>query len=198
MVGDRLRRTRLQQQLSIRQVADQAGISKTSVVQAEAGRTSRRSTYLKIAEVFGLHIDRLLMAPPAEEKPFAVHRKQDEAWFDLVDFAEGRLEGAETEATREQLAASGVSPLNILASRLEGGRIKPTIMELYRESPTRSHAGEEHVFVIAGTAVVGIGAARIELAQGESVTFWSAEPHFYAPAEDAALPVTILSVRVDA
>lgn len=195
LVGDRLRRTRIQQGLSIRHVAQAAEISKTSVVQVEAGRSSRRSTYLKVAAVFGLHIDHLMHPADAEEQPFKVHQNSQDVWFDLANFGEGALP---TDVPRDQLAQDGVVPLNILASRLEHGRIKPTVIELFHESPVRSHVGEEYVYVLEGKAIVGVGAARIELSAGESVVFWSAEPHFYAPQADSPLPVRVLSVRVDA
>ncbi len=195
MAGDRLRRIRLQQGMSIRQIADLAGISKTSVVQVEAGRTSRRSTYLKVAQVMGLHLEKLLEAKHNEERPYEVHRNADDAWFDLAKFDEGPLPAGVDMAklSREK----GVVPLNILGSRLEGGRIKPTILELYGPSPVRSHAGEEHVYILAGRALISVGDSRVELCEGESITFWSAEPHGYAPAEGSKLPVRLLSVRVD-
>ncbi len=196
-----MKRTRLQQRLSIRQLADLANISKTSVVQVETGRTSRRSTYLKIAEVLGLHLDHLLAEGTDSDKPYAVHRRSDDEWFDLANFGQGPLplETQEDSSERERLARdSHVSPLNILSSRLEQGRIKPTVIEVYERSETRTHAGEEHVFVLSGDAVVFVGNDSIELTQGESITFWSAEPHSYAPKSGTQLPVRLLSVRVDA
>lgn len=194
-----MRRTRLQQQLSIRQLADLAKVSKTSVVQVESGRTSRRSTYVKIAEVLGLHLDNLLQTS-TNEKPYAVHRRSDDVWFDLVDFASAPLpqKAQESADERVKLSRNGdVSPLNILQSRLEYGRIKPTIIEISGPSPARSHSGEEHVFVLSGSAVIQVGSDSIQLEEGESVTFWSAELHSYAPAEGSSLPVRLLSVRVD-
>jgi len=199
LAGDRLRRTRIQQQLSIRQIADLAQISKTSVLQVESGRTSRRSTYLKVAQAMGLHLDRLLQPGSPIEKPYAVHRKPDDSWFDMVTFGDGPLpENAQNApAERAKLAEEGVVPLNILQSRLERGRIKPTVLELYGPSPTRSHSGEEHVFVLSGQAMVRVGEDEIPLGEGESVTFWSSERHEYAPQPGSSLPVRILSVRVD-
>lgn len=200
-VGDRLRRTRQQQGLSIRQVAQLAGVSKTSVVQVETGRTSRKSSYLKVAEVFGLHLDHLAHAKSLDDQPFVVHRLEDDAWFDLANFGEGRLpaeaQGEGREERRRLATERGVVPLNILACRLERGRIKPTIMELYGASSARSHAGEEHVFVLEGSATITIGSAKVELQEGESVTFWSGEPHVYAPSPGSTLPARVLSVRVD-
>jgi transcriptional regulator with XRE-family HTH domain len=200
LAGDRLRRTRVQQRLSIRQIAELSKISKTSVVQVESGRSSRRSTYLKVAEAMGLHLDRLLQPDATEERPYAVHRRQDDAWFDMVDFGNGPLPEAaqkDPEARRALSVRSGIAPLNILTSRLERGRIKPTVLELYESSPVRSHAGEEHVFVLEGEAIVTVGGAEISLSTGEAVTFWSSEPHSYAPQSGSHLPVRLLSVRVD-
>lgn len=195
-----MRRTRMQQQLSIRQLAEKAGISKTSVVQVESGRTSRRSTYLKVAQVLGLHLDRLLLENPMGDRPYAVHHGENDSWFDLVHFGDGPLPSAAQHSVEARAALSsreGVAPLNILASRLEQGRIKPTIIEVFSRSETRSHAGEEYVYVLEGKAVVYVGSDSVTLDQGESITFWSAEPHSYAPAENADLPVRLLSVRVD-
>lgn len=201
LAGDRLRRTRNQQRLSIRQLAELAGVSKTSVVQVESGRSSRRGTYLKVAEALGLHLDRLSQPEAPEERPYAVHGTADDAWFDLANFGAGPLaDDAQTdpEARRRIAAVSGATPLNILASRLERGRIKPTILELYGPSAVRSHAGEEHVHVLCGRAVVTVGGSDIPLEAGESITFWSSEPHAYAPRPGSPLPVRLLSVRVDA
>jgi len=195
MVGDRLRRTRQQQGMSIRQIAELAGMSKTSVMQAETGRTTRRSTYLKLAQVMGLHMEKLIQPAPLEELPYRVHHRTDDRWFDLANFDEGPLDVARD---RGELAQGGVVPLNILESRLERGRIKPTILELYGPSPARSHAGEEHVFVLQGRALVTVGSYEVELEAGESITFWSAEMHAYAPAPGSELPTRLLSVRVDA
>lgn len=198
LAGTRLRRVRLQQGLSIRQLSELADMSKTSVVQVEAGRTSRKSTYLKVASVLGLHLENLLQTGTADGLPYAVHRKSDDRWFDLSRFDEGLLPDNAQGSAEARAHLSGVTPLNILSSRLEQGRIKPTIMEISAPSERRSHAGEEHVFVLSGTAVIGVGEYEVILEEGESITFWSAEPHSYMPHSNSKLPVRLLSVRVDA
>ena len=198
IAGTRLKRVRLQQSLSIRQLSEVANISKTSVVQVEAGRTSRRSTYLKVATVLGLHLENLLHSGSADGLPYAVHRNQDDRWFDLSRFDEGLLPEEAQNSQKVRKSLPNATPLNILSSRLEQGRIKPTILEISSPSETRSHAGEEHVFVLEGKAIVGVGEHRVELKEGESITFWSAEPHSYMPHPESKLPVRLLSVRVDA
>ena len=197
IAGARLRRVRLQQGLSIRQISALAGISKTSVVEVEAGRSARRATYLKVATVLGLHLENLLHSGTADGLPYAVHRKADDRWFDLARFDEGPLPAPAQNDPAARGGIVGATPLNILGSRLEQGRIKPTIIEVSAPSERRAHAGEEHVYVLQGCAIVEIGEHRITLEEGESVTFWSAEPHAYLPHPDSALPVRLLSVRVD-
>ncbi len=148
-----------------------------------------------------MHLDHLLQSKPARDLPYAVHNLTDDVWFDLAKFDEGKLpDTAQSEpAERKHLSDTiGTVPLNILASRLENGRIKPTTLELYGPSSARSHSGEEHVFVLEGTARVTVGDQDVILQTNESITFWSAEPHAYAPAEGSTLPVRLLSVRVDA
>ena len=199
-VGNRIRRIRLQQELSIRSLAEQAGVSKTSIVHIEAGKSIRESTLLKVATILGLHLDRLAKPTVGDATPFAKHTSSDDAWYDLIRFDQGKIEpqSVSTKNKRQQLAKNkGVVPLNILASRLEDGRIKPTILELFDPSPIRSHVGEEFVMVLEGKAIISIGQSKVTLCTGESVTFWSAEPHGYAPAPKSKLPTRILSVRVD-
>lgn len=196
MVGDRLRRARLGHHFSVRQMAALAGLSKTSVVQAEAGRTSRRSTYEKLGAALHLRMDSLLSITQSTSDPFSVHRQSDDVWYRLAHFSEGPMHD-QTPQGREKAARNGSTPFCLLSSRLHGGAIKPNILEVYRQSEKRSHPGEEFAFVMSGRALLEIGESVIELSEGESVTFWSGEPHSYGPAPGSSLPVRILSVRVD-
>ena len=198
VVGGRMRRIRQQMGLSVRDLAAMAEVSKMSVVGLEQGKNFRLTTLQKLAVAMGLHIDRLLHPDPSEERPYAVHRREDSQWYDLTNFAHGPYASGEmTPELRSALHDKGCQvPLNILASRLENGRVKPTIMVLTQESETRSHQGEEHVFVLNGAARITIAGTALTIEKGESVTFWSGEPHSYAPAQPGQ-ECTILSVRVD-
>lgn len=190
----------MQQNLSIRQLAEAVNVSKTTLVQVEQGRTSRRSSYLKVAEYFGLHLENLLAPEASSEQSYQVHQRQDDRWFNLAAFDKGPLSDlAQTDARERgrEAVLYGQAPLNILSSRLPHGRIKPTVIEVFAPTPERAHAGEEHVFVLEGDAVVSVGGCQVMLAEGESITFWSAERHSYAPQECSRLPVRLLSVRVD-
>ena len=54
VVGDRIRRIRIQMGLSIRELAAMAGVSKMSVVHLEQGKNFRESTLQKLAQAMGL------------------------------------------------------------------------------------------------------------------------------------------------
>lgn len=190
VLGSRIRRARQRMGFSIRDVADRARVSKTSIVRLEGGGAPQVSTLLKVCAALGIHVASVAKPNASEQEVVAIHRHEDDKWYDLTDFGAGPL--AEPER-RAELAAV---PLLILTSRLDSGRLLPTVLELYQASEPRSHAGEEFVYVLSGTARILVGTQEFVLEEGESATFWSAEEHTYAPAE-GELPVRVLSVRID-
>ncbi|MEO0559907.1 MAG: cupin domain-containing protein, partial [Bacteroidota bacterium] len=197
----RLRRARLRLGVSIRDVASSAGLSKTSVVRLEAGEPVRTTTVRRVCEALGLHVGRLADLSDDGDGPAAIHRLEDDRWVDMADIGGGHLLGADralNASERAQAVEEGVAvPICIIRSRLPGGRVLPSILELYRPSEVRSHPGEEFVHVLSGRARIEVGGEAYELAEGESMTFWSAEPHRYLPAESSEIPTRLLSVRVD-
>jgi transcriptional regulator with XRE-family HTH domain len=200
VVGARLKRARQRMGLSIRDLAAAASVSKNSVVRLEQGASGHTLTVLKLASALGIHVASLAK-PEADGRATAAHRHEDDRWYDLTDFGAGPLGGLDrplSDEERREFVEKGTQvPLLILTSRLDTGRLLPTVIEVYHESERRSHAGEEFVFVLQGKANVLVGSEVITLSEGESVTFWSAEEHAYAPAEGSELPVRLLSVRLD-
>jgi len=201
MLGDRLRRARTRQGRSIRDLAEAAGLSKSSIVRLEQGGGTYAMTIVKVCAALGLHVARLRDPEGANDDRLAVHRLGDDRWYDLVDFGAGALGGAERPLTpdeRAAFAAQGVvAPIVVLASRLRDGQLLSNIMEVYASSVTRQHPGEEFVYVLDGAAMITVGATATTLETGESMVFRSAEPHTYAPADGSRLPVRLLMVRFD-
>ncbi|MEM1268945.1 MAG: XRE family transcriptional regulator [Bacteroidota bacterium] len=201
IIGQRLRRARMRQNRSIREVAAQAGLSKTSVVKVEAGERARPATVGRLCEALGLHVGRL--ADPADEgnAPVSVHRHADDRWVDLNDTGGGFLLGADrplSPSERNEAVTSGASlPVCIIQNQLSGGRVLPSILELHEPSELKSHPGEEFVHVLSGRAKIEVAGTVYTLNEGESITFWSAEPHRYLPAGPQGTPARLLSVRVD-
>ncbi len=197
VAGGRLRRAREAQRLSVRDAAEAAGLSKTSVVRVEKGEEARPITILKMCAALGLHVERL--AVPEEAGSVAIHRREDDRWFDMVDFGAGTLGGEDrplSEAERAAFVRDGArAPLLMLHSRLAQGKVLPSVLELYETSEPRSHPGEEFVYVLAGTAKIGVSGIDYVLEEGESMEFWGTEPHSYGPAGE--VPARVLSVRIN-
>jgi transcriptional regulator with XRE-family HTH domain len=202
VLGLRLRRARTRQGLSIREVASRASLSKTSVVRLEQGQRAYPLTVIKVCAALGLHLAGIIDPKASSAATVALHREEDDRWYDMTDFGAGPLGGLErplAPAERKRFAKDGTAvALLLLKSRLGTGRLLPTVLELYRASPPRSHAGEEFVYVLRGKARLSIGGIVHTLSEGEAITFWSEEEHIYAPASDSrAMPVRLLSLRID-
>jgi quercetin dioxygenase-like cupin family protein/DNA-binding XRE family transcriptional regulator len=194
IVGDRIHRVRVGMGLSIRDVALRAGVSKTSVLRLEQGGSCRPATLATVCAVLGLHVERL--AEGASVEPGAVHREGDDRWYDMADVAAGPLPRAGRQAKARVSPLSNVAvAVDLLRSRLQNGRILPTMLEVHRESIARSHPGEEFVYVLAGTLRLTVGTHVFDLKTGESMCFHSGEPHRYAPVGKRT--ARILSIRVD-
>lgn len=198
VVGSRLARARKRQGLSIRELADAANVNKNSVVRLEKGGMPQPMTVVKVCAALGIHVAGIAVPQDEAAVDIALHRRKDDRWYDLTDFGSGPISGkALSPEDRGRLADKGLSAqMLMLRSRLDAGLINSSVIELYGESPVRSHVGEEMVFVLEGTALVKVGERTFKLVQGESVTFWSAEQHSYAPAPGSELPVRVLSVSV--
>jgi transcriptional regulator with XRE-family HTH domain len=199
VVGARLRRARQRMGYSIRDLAEAANVSKNSIVRLEQGGLPHAITVLKLCAAMGIHVASIARPTAEESQIVAVHRHEDDRWYDLTDFGAGPISPEPlSEDERADLVRKGVKvPLLILTSRLDKGKILPTVIELYQESEKRSHAGEEMVYVLRGEARINVGPESFTLEEGESATFYSSEEHSYAPAEGAELPVRVLSIRID-
>jgi transcriptional regulator with XRE-family HTH domain len=197
VIASRLKRARMAQGLSVRNLAEAAGLSKNSITRLEQGKEVRSITILKVCSALGLHIERL--AEPEVQDSAAIHRHTDDRWYDLTDFGAGPLGGQDrplTSEEREGFVRQGIRvPLLLLKSRLSQGKLLPTVLELYHKSESRSHPGEEFVYVLKGAARITIGDREYVLSEGESMDFWASELHSYAPADKT--PAVILSVRVN-
>lgn len=200
-LGDRVRRLRNAQGLSIREVADRAGISKTSLMRLERGGRARPTTLLAVCNVLGVHLNRVVEPDGGGLQLVAVHRRRDDRWHDLRDFGSGPLGGDDRPvdaAERRRCAeAGGAIPLCMLQSRLPDSAVFPSVLELFGPTASRRHPGLEFVYVLSGRLELHVGDAVHELAEGESAAFRSAEDHRYAPAPGSAKPARVLSLRVE-
>ena len=200
VLGDRIRRVRARQRRSIREVAAQAGISKTSLVRLEQGGRSKSTTVLAVCNALGVHVNRIVGPTGGDLVLAAVHRHADDRWHDLRDFGSGPLHDTDRPLTpderRRAAEDDGAVPLCMLASRLPDSDVLPCVLELYGPTDQRSHPGQEFVYVLSGRVLLTTGARAYELDEGESLSFRSAEIHSYAPAPGSATPARLLSIRI--
>lgn len=197
VVGARLARARRRQGLSIRDLAERANVNKNSIVRLENGGAPQPLTILKLCAAMSIHVA-TVAEPETGEAVVSIHRHAEDRWYDLENFGAGPLStdclGADR---RRRIAEHGPGALMLaLTSHLETGQLLAREIELYGPTEVRSHLGEEMVYVLEGTLMLEVGGEPHELNQGESATFWSSEPHLYAPAEGAPTPVKILSITV--
>ena len=200
VLGDRIRRVRARQGRSIREVADRAGISKTSLVRLEQGGRVRQTTVLAVCNALGVHVNRLVEPTGGDLVVAAAHHRDDDRWHDLRDFGSGPLDGVDRpldpDERRRIAETEGAIPLCMLNSRLPDADVLPCVLELYGPTDPRSHPGQEFVYVLSGRVLLTVGGRAYELAEHESLSFRSAEVHTYAPAAGHPTPARILSVRI--
>ncbi len=195
VIGARIRRERLSQSLSIRDLASRANLGPNSVARLEAGTNFRPITLLKVCAALSIHVDRIAQADECDV--VAIHRRYDDRWHDLDGYLDGYLGAADGILSKSERAAlvkgTNQNPLLILKSHLESGQLLPTLIEVHTPSIARSHPGEEFVFVLRGPVKMIISGRDYTLDTGESLEFWGTEPHSYAPAKGVV--GLILSVR---
>lgn len=200
VIGQRIKASRLRQGISVRDLAERAHVSKTSIVNMEQGRC-RPVTILKVCAALGLHIERFLADEQEDLTADAiVHRHEDDRWYDLTGFASGLLGGQDrplTDAERNEFHKEGITAQMLMfKSRFPGSNFWVGMIELSEQSETRSHPGEEFVLVLAGQAKIKVGKQSFELQTGESICFNPNRKHSYGPASNCP-KVSIFCLRVN-
>lgn len=198
-LGLRVKRHRLAMKFSIRQLADLALVSKTSIMNLEQGKSCRPATLHKILSAMGLHLERILTdLPPANGPEVRIHERHGERWFSLDSLFEGPVEGIDRSLSKEDrdtLLAKGSGALMTHFRNLPPDLgVWSGIIEVRGTSAPRSHPGVEWVFVLTGRANIQVGAVAHHLEVGESIYFECAEPHSYGSTEQNE-SVSLLCLR---
>ena len=199
-LGNRLQRTRQSLGLSIRDLADKAGVNKDTIVKLEKGNTPSYRTLCRVCDGLGVSVVQLLK-PEADSKfrdaPVSVHARKKETRVSAKNKAKALVGDVDH---RQILANDEGIQLSWLACRLPGGQMNSWILELREETEPTTHAGEEFIFCLKGSAKLTVAGKVYELSEGDAATFWSAEPHSYGPSDHAIkseqLPVLLLSVWI--
>jgi transcriptional regulator with XRE-family HTH domain len=197
----------MSQGLSLRELADRSGLSKDAIQRIEKGQSTPYTSLAKLCVSLGTHIARITMPEPDEHEIVSIHLREEETWICHSELASDHKDTSEigeleNESVRRMLVNTGQEIVfnSLLNCQLTGGRIWASLLELHGESTVRSHNGEEFVFCLRGTTMLKVAGREYRLRPGDAATFWSSEPHNYAPAVNEAgesEPALILSVRVN-
>lgn len=198
LVGQRMRRIRMQKELSLRDISEISGVSKNTVLRAEQGLPTQLDSILAICKAMKVPVNDLLASEVDDHSHVVVHRRDQDAWYDMNNFLNLNDSRRLSDSEREDLAKrdAGVTAFNLIWARSEDGRFNPNLVELHHPTPRRSHHGEEFVFVLEGQIRVVFSNREVELGPYESCYFWAGETHHYEPIGEVR-PVRVLSIVLD-
>lgn len=211
-LGARIQRVRLRKEMSVRDLAEAAGVNKNTVLRLEKGLTPSYATLARVCEALGVHVAQLTQPEPDEATTIALHDREQAVRRGYLTGLLPRTPSGDGEeavvlfqdgAGMPSFAADEKVLLSVLACRLPGGRLNAAVLELFGESESVTHPGEELVFCLKGTARLTVAGRSYRLREGDAATFWCSERHSYGPMPDDddetddSLPVRVLSVWID-
>lgn len=164
--GERIRRLRLRQALTLQVLAEKAGISVGFLSQVERDRaTPSLGTLAAIAGALGENVDYFISTPTPSE--------------------------AVTRADRRERFAVGKDSLSyeMLSANVPGGIMTSLIIHVPPkfQSEKASYKGEELVLVLEGRINLRLEETQLELTTGDSLHFMGETPHSFENPDDTPL-----------
>ncbi|HWD39444.1 MAG TPA: XRE family transcriptional regulator [Fimbriimonas sp.] len=191
--GEGMRRNRLLLGLSIRDVAEKAGISKNTIARLESGKPIQKSSVRSICQVYNCAPTDPTSRRPAqhEGKNYRHFTNGEAVWYALRVDENGKVEQIPGKDAREQEERQRLGRYQLaeffslpLRCRREGSRMIPFIVELYgKTDATEDISGERFVYGLRGKTRVCIGEECFELDEGEAAMIDATHLHWMEPAE---------------
>lgn len=158
-VGQRIRRLREQQSLSLRALAERCGLSVNAISKIERGENSPTVASLHLlASALGLPITEFFRDTSEQTVVFVKSSRR----------------------LRSQHSGMGIESLGI---GLKDQRLEPFLVTLDRDAGSESspitHAGQEFVYCLEGELDYQIGAETYHLEAGDSLLFEASQPHYF-------------------
>ena len=157
-VGERLRAIRLLRRLTLREVADAAGVSESFVSQLERGRSSASvATLQRLSAAVGIEISDLFADEGcAGHRVLRRHERQQLEWGHL-----GR---------KALLTPKPFHSLEVVSAAFDPGGSTG-------DEPYTHGDSEELLLVLAGRIQLQLGSELLDLEAGDSVNYRSSTPH---------------------
>jgi transcriptional regulator with XRE-family HTH domain len=166
VLGDRLRRRRLALQKTLKDVAEEAGITTGYLSQLERGiAMGSVATLQSVCSVIRLNVGDLFNEPTAEGRP-------------VLRFADAARKGFGNGASKVKISPSHFDHLEVLLGHFEAGG--DTGVEPYTHG-----ASEEILLVIKGEVEVTVNGSTNHLRALDSLHYKSDQPHRVAEATGA-------------
>lgn len=166
VLGERVKALRINAGWSIRELANRALLSKTSIVSLEQGKSCRPVTLEKVCRALNLHVERLVGSP--DDIPPIVQDSTHLERYALDDLLHGPLA---TELQPNMMLMFKNIPID--AGFIAG------IVEVGASTDSRTHVGAEFGFVLEGSALLTIDGKELRVPTGSSFYIPSDVPHCY-------------------
>ena len=172
-LGERLRAIRLLRRLTLREVAESAGVSESFVSQLERGRSNASvATLQRLATALGIEISDLF-AGEAQAGPRVLRRAERQ----LLEW--GHL------GRKALLTPKPFHSLEVVAAAFDPGGSTG-------DEPYTHGDSEELLLVLVGRVHLQLGSELLDLSTGDSVNYRSSTPHRVSNPGDA--PAEVLFV----
>jgi transcriptional regulator with XRE-family HTH domain len=174
-VGERLRAIRLLRRLTLREVAEAAGVSESFVSQLERGRSSASvATLQRLAAAVGIEISDLFTGK-GEAGPHVLRNEERQ----LLEW--GHL------GRKALLTPKPFHSLEVVAAAFDPGGSTG-------DEPYTHGDSEELLLVLAGRVHLQLGSELLDLSKGDSVNYRSSTPHRVSnPGDEAAEVLFVIS-----
>jgi transcriptional regulator with XRE-family HTH domain len=167
-VGPRLKQLRLRRDLTLTDLADETGISASTLSRLEAGlRRPTLEQLLPLARAHGVTLDELVDAPPTGDPR-----------INLRPIASGD--------------GSTILPLTRRPGGIQAYKFVLPTGDDDREPDLRTHEGYDWVYVLNGTLRLVLGEHNLILKPGEAAEFDTRTPHWFGATSSG--PVEFLSL----
>lgn len=177
LIGARIRSIRVRQKLTLQQLGDRVGCTRSLLSKIETGKTMPPvATLSRIAKALGVSTGAILDEPDGANVIFtpadtATERQiETQKGYQFHAFAAGRVDKT-------------MQPYLFTACK---GKVKPE---------TLSHSGEEFIYVLNGVLNYTVGNVTYRLGPGDSLYFDAEEPHDLTAESETARYLAIFVDR---
>lgn len=180
-LGSLLKTHRLHAGLTIRELAERAMLSKTSIVAIERGKGCRPVTLEKVCRALRLHVERI--TSPVSNNGGPVQGEADSKWYALDRLVSGAVaEGRLSQEDRQNLLESGTkNPMLMFGNVPAGTGFIAGIVEFNHATEPRSHPGAEFGYVLEGNLILRIEDEEHRVDAGNSFFVADQAVHSYSP-----------------